>query len=357
MTLRTLSRSCGLLAAPFLGLAALSFLGFAACSAPSNPNGSGDGDGDGMGSGNGNGDGDIGNIGDGDIGNIGDGDIGDGDGGTDECGAVLPVIYRDFKGNGEAGGHADFELSKLYVAGGSNWPSGNYGEPTPGNAAFKGLNQAGCGLVAVTLGADLKPTFASGLGLMRQLSPMRNAQNNPPVVQSVTGCVPWDWGWVPPNVIGSALTFGDWYNTKADVNMEVPGEIVLTEGVIDNPAFFPLDGQGFGNTPGSVPEHNYHFTTEAHVTFEYVPGTAQVFSFRGDDDLWVFINGNLAMDLGGVHEPMQGSINFDTQAAALGISAGGVFSMDIFHAERQTVESNFRVETNISCFTPVTIVK
>ena len=39
------------------------------------------------------------------------------------CGTILPVTFRDFRGNGETGGHVDFELSNLYPAGGSNWPS------------------------------------------------------------------------------------------------------------------------------------------------------------------------------------------------------------------------------------------
>jgi fibro-slime domain-containing protein len=85
-----------------------------------------------------------------------------------------------------------------------------------------------------------------------------------------------------------------------------------------------------------------------------VPGTGQLFTFTGDDDLWVFVNNNLALDLGGIHSPMTMTINFDTMAASLGIAAGGNFNMDIFHAERQTLQSNFRVTvTNIGCFVPV----
>jgi fibro-slime domain-containing protein len=47
-----------------------------------------------------------------------------------------------------------------------------------------------------------------------------------------------------------------------------------------------------------------------------------------------------------------GTIDFDAQAAELGIEPGGSYSMDIFHAERHTTASNFRFETNISCFRP-----
>ena len=279
-------------------------------------------------------------------------DLGEGD--NEICDSTLPILVRDFKAFGEPGGHTDFEISDRQI----------YHE----GQLYEGWNDVGCGLVEDNLGPDYKPVFYSGPPDIADGGPqIKNGVGRQQRVVSGPGCWPAEsgicnvgtcqpWSFDPPTYeIESITSFNQWYNTVDGVNMAIELELELYEEVADSgifvydsSAFFPIDGMGFGNSPGQA--HNFHFTTEIHVLFEYEAG--QSFTFRGDDDLWVFVNGRLALDVGGLHEDLQGTINFDAQAAALGISPGGTYEMDIFHAERQSDESNFRIETNIRCFTP-----
>jgi fibro-slime domain-containing protein len=204
----------------------------------------------------------------------------------DDCDQVLHATVRDFKEE-----HPDFE--------------------------YKIKSEKG--LVEVDLGADNKPVYASD-----------------GATESTTG----------------KANFDQWYRDVAGVNAPFLVDIALknTGGGFysyDNPAFFVLDGMGFGNEGN---EHNYHFTLELHTEFVYHGG--EVFKFRGDDDLFVFINKKLAMDLGGVHGPQEAEAVLDDLAGQLGILPGGTYQLDFFFAERHTKESNFRIETTIECLSP-----
>ncbi|MCY1055676.1 fibro-slime domain-containing protein [Nannocystis sp. SCPEA4] len=205
------------------------------------------------------------------------------------CGSVLKATIRDF-----AFAHPDFE---------------NYG----GNNAYKGI-------VEEDLGPDDKPVYAH---------PGPTPQTSGPEA------------------------FAQWYNDVPGVNHTFQVDLPLTEVMpglyqfADN-TFFPIDGLGFGN---EGQPNNFAFTTEIHTTFAYSGG--EVFTFIGDDDVWVFINGKLALDLGGLHPQLTDSVDLDDSAAYLGITPGMSYSMDIFHAERHTNESNFRIDTTIACFVPM----
>lgn len=87
--------------------------------------------------------------------------------------------------------------------------------------------------------------------------------------------------------------------------------------------------------------HNFHFCMEMHADFKYRQG--QVFRFSGDDDVWVYIDNKLAIDLGGTHGPVADSVMVDD----LGLTAGSKYAFDLYYCERKTQGSNLLIQTSI----------
>jgi fibro-slime domain-containing protein len=210
---------------------------------------------------------------------------------------------------------------------------------TGDGSTVDGLN---CGELLVTL-RDFQsshPDFEKALGDDRGLVKVDLGAGNKPeyAPAGATGTV------------SGKTSFDQWYRDVAGTNQTFTQTLALVESppgtfTFDDQEFFPLDGMGFGNEGNP---HNFHFTSEIHGTFTYKGG--EVFQFIGDDDVFVFVNKKLALDLGGIHGPENQTVNFDASAAALGITTGQVYQLDVFHAERHTTQSTFRMVTTIDCF-------
>lgn len=94
--------------------------------------------------------------------------------------------------------------------------------------------------------------------------------------------------------------------------------------------------------------HNYHYTIRTHSRFVYKKGRHQKFYFNGDDDVYVFVNGQLAMDIGGAHEQEEGEVDLDALNASgkLTLPDGQPVDFDFFYMERHTTQSNFYARMN-----------
>jgi fibro-slime domain-containing protein len=151
----------------------------------------------------------------------------------------------------------------------------------------------------------------------------------------------------------SDANFAQWYRDTANVNLTVKSALLLPRQangsyLFDSAAaggFFPLDGKGWTATApvkeGLSAGHDFGFTTEVRYFFQYHGG--ETLTFSGDDDVWVFVNRKLGLDLGSLHPRREDTLMMDTKAAALGLVIDGIYEIALFHAERHTDASNFKL--------------
>jgi fibro-slime domain-containing protein len=144
--------------------------------------------------------------------------------------------------------------------------------------------------------------------------------------------------------------FDQWYNDVPGVNQGMQLDLKLDlQGAspptysYSNQDFFPIDNLLLGNEGFA---HNYSFTVELHTSFLYQGG--ETFSFAGDDDVFVFLNNQLAIDLGGVHVTEGASIELDKIASQFGMTTCNNYDFTLFYNERHATGSDLTLTTTIA---------
>ena len=178
-----------------------------------------------------------------------------------------------------------------------------------------------------------------------------------------------DWldAWFLPQYVGQDAAGNKYTNAACrDVQLDMTDDgfwLGQKDGNSPEGGFFLLDDFEFLDPAKSVKNpmfdqqkgggdnknHNFGFTMKFQAKFVYVKG--QYFEFFGDDDVWVFINNRLVVDIGGQHGQVAGSVDLDT----LGLTEGTEYPFHIFYVERHISSSNFMMRTSMDLHTDASI--
>jgi len=142
-------------------------------------------------------------------------------------------------------------------------------------------------------------------------------------------------GYVAPTLTGDMPTltaYGatrvfqwDWWTSQYQVFQRVDSDADLQSNFASS--WFPISN--------SLPGDPYHFAVKWTGTFYVDQDKSYTYSMGSDDDSWLFIDKQLVLDLGGVH-----GVTSDSYTIPL---TAGFHDIEIFFAERHTVQSGFQL--------------
>jgi fibro-slime domain-containing protein len=246
---------------------------------------------------------------------------------------VVPVTYWDQRAD-KPGTGANKDVNRQFEW----WAYGNYPDS----------NGVQTGLVRERLGSDGKPVPA--YNSLEETAHMAVANRG---------------------IYGS--NFNRWFNQVPDKSLEIQGQVITFTRLADGRYqyggpnkngrnVFPLDNvpaaKAFSAGDPAPSGHNFGFTMQMETEFYVKADGTEIFDFQGDDDVWVFVNGRLILDIGGLHEAIDGSFQIlepdsagninivatvggkSRTVAGVGLAQGEVATLSFFYAERSTTEAN-----------------
>ena len=243
---------------------------------------------------------------------------------------ILPVTYRDFIGfdkTGSGDGYITRQQAELY---------GGYFQEGKGHPDFSRQHPYSyndeLGIVISELGLDGLPVY--------------NTCEKSEITKE---------------------SFDMWFRDYPGINKTIHKTLTLmpTKNILwcyTSKSFLPLNiNEGFGGDKGN--NRNVNFT--AIMTFYFVYTGNNYLICSSDDDMWVFINGKLAIDLGGLHDDMASKIELSSETKSqsvkekefiykyndkFGLIEGQRVEVKIFKAERAFGGSSFTVSSSTDLF-------
>lgn len=145
-----------------------------------------------------------------------------------------------------------------------------------------------------------------------------------------------------------------------DVLYDIANKAIYEDSGTTSEEFYPLENLGY-EQPGLLKNtseidgkyRNGNFTLRGEAQFIYNEADDLYFTFKGDDDVYMFINGVLALDLGGGHGSNTKTVKLnDLDAATYNLVDGQPATFTFFYMERCSDASTFAIETNLQLAEP-----
>lgn len=144
-----------------------------------------------------------------------------------------------------------------------------------------------------------------------------------------------------------------------DVLYDTANRAIYEDSSVTSKAFYPINNLGYEQpglltgTSQNTTENNGNFTLRGEAQFIYNEADNLYFTFKGDDDVYMFINGVLALDLGGAHGSNTKTVKLnDLDAATYNLVDGQPATFTFFYMERCSDNSTFAIETNLKLAEP-----